>query len=70
MDTNKNEYGDLGHHYGRPGGCGYQNVSIQIIEQVEIGNDEMLANRRLYWQNQLRCFAENGGNAHCLRKEF
>ena len=25
------------------GGCTYENVSIQIIEQVELGNDDMLA---------------------------
>ena len=62
--------GGLGHHYGRAGGCGYEHVRIQIIEQVELGNDEMLANRELHWQNQLRCYVENGGNAHCYRKEF
>ena len=66
----KNLIGGLGHHYGQAGGCGYQHVSIQIIEQVELGNDEMLANRELHWQNQLRCYVENGGNAHCYRKEF
>jgi hypothetical protein len=35
----KNKYGGLGHHFGRPGGCGYDNGTIQIIEQVEVGND-------------------------------
>jgi hypothetical protein len=66
----KKDYGGLGHHYGGQGGCTYEHVSIQIIEQVELGNDAMLAKRELYWQNQLRCFVENGGNAHCYRKEY
>ena len=30
----KNIIGGLGHHYGGPRGCGYDNISIQIIEQV------------------------------------
>ena len=24
----------------------------------------------LYWQHQLRCYVENGGGAHCYRKEL
>ena len=32
----KNCIGGLGHHYGGTGGCGYQNLSIQIIDQVAI----------------------------------
>ena len=64
----KKDYGGLGHHYGGQRGCTYEDVSIQIIEQVELANDAMLAKRELYWQNQLHCFVENGGNAHCFRK--
>ena len=64
----KRQYGGLVHHYGGTG-CGYENISIMIIEQVEIGNLEELANREIYWQNQLRAFVENGGNAHCYRIE-
>ena len=63
----KNKIGGLGHHYGG-GGCGYKNVSFQIIDQVEFGNDQGLA--ETYWQHQLRCYVENGGNAHCYRKEI
>ena len=33
----KTSYGGLGHHYGGQG-CGYANVSIQLIEQVQIGD--------------------------------
>ena len=64
----KNKIGGLGHHYGGSG-CGYSNVSIQLIDQVEVGNVEALAQAEVYWQEQLRGFIENGGNAHCRRKE-
>ena len=59
----KKNYGGLGNHYG-------QNLSIQVIDQVECGNHQALADCELYWQNQLRCFVENRGNAHCYRKEM
>ena len=64
----KNKIGGLGHHYGGSG-CGYSNVSIQLIDQVEVGNVVALAQAEVYWQEQLRGFIENGGNAHCRRKE-
>ena len=64
----KKKTGGLGHHYGG-GGCGYQNISIQIIEQVPEGDTRTLENQEIYWQNQLRCYIQNGGNAHCRRKE-
>ena len=50
-------------------GCGYENLKITIIEQVEVGNSELLGKREIYWQNQLRCFIENGGKSQCKRKE-
>ena len=65
----KNKIGGLGKHYGGTQGSGYESLKIMIIEQVEIGNAELLATREIYWQNQLRCFMENGGQAHCKRKE-
>jgi hypothetical protein len=65
----KNIIGGLGHHYGGPRGCGYENISIQIIEQVSQGDHVQLANREVYWQNQIRCFVQNGGGGHCYRKE-
>jgi hypothetical protein len=34
--------GGLGHHYGGSG-CGYSNVSIQFIDQIEVGNVDALA---------------------------
>ena len=60
--------GGLGHHYGGSG-CGYQNISIQIIDQVEIGDRKALEKAEIFWQNQLRVYIQNGGNAHCRRKE-
>ena len=60
--------GGLGHHYGG-NGCGYTNMSFQIIEGVEHGNQKALCEREIYWQNQLRVYVQNGGNAHCYRKE-
>ena len=65
----KNKIGGLGHHYGRDGGCGYANFSVQIIDQVDEGDDESLADTELYWAHQLRCYIENGGGAHSFKKE-
>ena len=65
----KNQIGGLGQHYGGARGCGYENLRMVIIEKVEHGNSELLGKREIYWQNQLRCFVENGGKAHCKRKE-
>jgi hypothetical protein len=65
----KNQIGGLGHHYGGERGCGYENFSLQIIDQVEDRNVEALAHCEQYWQDQLRVFLENGGNGHCRRKE-
>ena len=64
----KTKIGGLGHHYGGDG-CGYENVSIQLIERVEEGDHQALAEREIFWQNQLRCYVQNGGHAHCYRKE-
>ena len=64
----KKQVGGLGHHYGGTG-CGYSNVSIQLIEQVEVGDTRALEKQEIYWQNQLRAYIQNGGNAHCRRKE-
>ena len=66
----KKKLGGLGQHYGGDRACGYQDISIVLIEQVEIGNRLLLAQREQFWQNQLRAYKENGGNAHCIRKDF
>ena len=67
----KNNRGGLGHHYcGQGHGCGYEKFSVKIIDQVEYGDTEALAECEAYWQHQLRCYVENGGNAHCYRKEL
>ena len=62
--------GGLGGHYGGTSGCGYDQMSIQIIDLVEIGDEQALADCETYWQHQLRCYVENGGRAHCFRKEI
>ena len=66
----KRQYGGLGHHYGGDRGCGYENLSLQVIEKVKEGDQARLAERETYWQNQLRCYVENEGRAHCYRKEL
>ena len=65
----KNLVGGLGHHYGGPKGCGYSNLSMQIIEKVTEGDLAELAKREVYWQNQIRCFVQNGNGGHCYRRE-
>ena len=55
--------------YGGEKGCRYENFSVQIIDQVEEGDKVALAEKEVYWQNQLRCYVQNGGHAHCYRKE-
>ena len=66
----KNQRGGLGHHYGGSGQCGYQDISITLIEQVEEKTPEFLAERELFWQHQLRAYVQNGANAHCYRKDL
>ena len=66
----KHGRGGLGQHYGPKGRCSYKDISITLIEQTEIGNKVKLARREQFWQHQLRAFAENGGNAHCIKKEL
>jgi hypothetical protein len=36
----KNKKGGLGHHYGGAQGCKYENLSIQIFDQVEQGDHQ------------------------------
>ena len=66
----KKAYGGLGHHYGGSGNCTYEDLSITLIEQVEKKTLEFLAERELYWQHQLRAYVQNGGKAHCYRKDL
>ena len=47
--------GALGHHYGGLRGCGYSNLSIQIIEMVKQGDHSHLAKREVHWQNEMFC---------------
>ena len=66
----KNKIGGLGHHYGGSGGCGYENISITIIEEVEEKTLSFLADREIFWQHQLRVYVENGSHGHCYRKDL
>ena len=66
----KKKIGGLGHHYGDGGACNYTHLSIQLIERVKHLNLDFLAHRELFWQHQLRVYVENGGKAHCYRKDF
>ena len=43
---------------------GYNQMSLQIIDQMEYGGDQGPADCETYWQQQLRCYVENGGRAH------
>ena len=65
----KKQVGGLGQHFGGNRTCSYQDISFILIEQVEMGNRNMLEKREVYWQHQLRAFRENGGNGMCIRKE-
>ena len=42
----------LGHHYM----CGYQDLSIQLIEQVEVKTLDFLAESDFFWQYQIQAF--------------
>ena len=66
----KNKTGGLGHHYGGQRVCSYENLSVQIIDQVPHGEKSKLAQKETFWQHQLRCYVENGGHAHCYRKDL
>lgn len=63
----------IGEHYHV---CGLDNFSVQVIDQVKDWEslDKEVAGRRLdkleeKWQHQLKVFEENGGNAHCRKRE-
>ena len=63
----KNKIGGLGHHYGGDG-CGYDNISIQLIERVEEGDQKAVVEREIYWQNQPRCYVQMGGMPTVLER--
>ena len=64
FDNIKKKYGGLGHHYGGDGDCGYDNFSVQIFDQVEQGDHFALADKEVFWQNQLSCYA------HCTYAHY
>ena len=47
----QDKLGGLSHHYRGSGGCGYDNISIIIIEKVEKKNLNFLAERETFWQH-------------------
>ena len=65
----RNQKGGLGNHYGGETGCGYAIFSVILIEQIKIKTMDFLAEREVFWQNQLRVYPENGAKGHCYRKE-
>ena len=65
----KNQRGGLGHHYRGHNGCGYGNFSVILIEQVKFKTIDFLAERKVFWQNQLRVYPENEAKGHCYRKD-
>ena len=62
--------GGLDHHYGGSGHCTYQDLSITLIEHVEDKSFEFLAQRELYWHQQLRVYITNGSKTHCYGKDL
>ena len=66
----KHNIGGLGQHMGPNHHCKYEDISVILIEQVRHGDSITLERREQYWQHQLRCFVENGGNAMCIRKDY
>ena len=51
-------------------GCNYSHLKATLIEKVKQGDDNMLAERELYWQYQLRTFKENGKNGMNLKDDL
>ena len=66
----RNKIGSLGHNYEESSPCGYADLSITLIEQVEVKTLEFLAERELFWQHHIRAYVQNGSNAHCYRKDL
>ena len=60
----KKQIGGLGQHYGGSG-CGYSNLSIQLIEKVKEGDSKTLE----ILAKPVKMLYSNGGYAHCRRKE-
>jgi len=63
----------IGGHYKV---CGLENFSVQVIDQVRDWEsmDKTVAENSMKkleekWQHQLKVFEENGGNAHCRKRE-
>ena len=48
----KHGRGSLGQHYGPPGRCSKESISIILIEQAEIGDRIGLAKREQFWQRR------------------
>ena len=65
----RNQRGGLRHYFGGVNCCGYQNVRLQIIDQLEKGDKMGLENCEVDWQNQMMCYVENGFGGHCYRME-
>ena len=55
----RNKIGGLGHHYVVSSPCGYEDLSIKLIKQVEVKTMDFLAERELFWQHQIRAYVQN-----------
>ena len=60
------ESSPLGKHFSR---CGYDKLSLQIIDCVKDGEEEALTQIEGVWQNRLACFEQHEGNI-CVRHEM
>ena len=56
----KNKISELGKHF-HSDEHGMENVAIQVIDQVKIGNTVALEHCEGFWQTQLMTLVENGG---------
>ena len=58
----------MSHHYGG-NGCGYANVSVQIIDQVDEGDNIGLAEKEVYSKTNFRCYVQNGGKLTAIGRK-
>jgi hypothetical protein len=65
----KNKIGGLGGHYGGIARCGYDKMSLQIIDQVEHGMIRLLLILKPTGITSSDIM-ENGGRVHIFRKEI
>ena len=60
-----NQSTELGEHFSK---CGMDQMSLQIIDCVKMGEDEKLSCLEGFWQNMLATFQVNNGNINIRNK--